>query len=85
MSGCAVYVLFNNSATLCASDVRIRSVDGVQVARKNMLVNGFDDRVTVVQGKLEDIQLPVQKVTSLFKPGNSVRFESTGWSTSDTW
>jgi len=34
----------------------------IEKAREIVHVNGMDDKITLIQGKLEDIQLPVEKV-----------------------
>lgn len=34
----------------------------IDKAKEIVLLNGFDDKITLIQGKIEDIQLPVDKV-----------------------
>lgn len=38
-------------------------------AKEIVAINGFKDRITIIRGKVEEIELPVEKVRTMEKTG----------------
>lgn len=61
--GCGTGVLSIFAARAGAKHVYgIDNADIVHYAREIVKVNGFSDRITIIKGKVEEIELPVEKV-----------------------
>jgi tRNA/tmRNA/rRNA uracil-C5-methylase (TrmA/RlmC/RlmD family) len=61
--GCGTGVLSIFAARAGAKHVYgIDNADIVHYAREIVKVNGFQDKITIIQGKMEEIELPVEKV-----------------------
>ncbi|WRT69645.1 uncharacterized protein IL334_006634 [Kwoniella shivajii] len=61
--GCGTGILSMLAAKAGAQHVYAIEASGLAVkARENIRKNGFEDVITVIQGKVEDIQLPVKEV-----------------------
>lgn len=77
--GCGTGVLSIFAARAGAKHVYgIDNADIVHYAREIVKVNGFQDQITIIQGKVEEIQLPVEKVDIIISEwmGYFLLFES---------